>query len=139
MFLWTATLGCLAHNTLVTADAHSSLSVPSQSIVPSEYIATKTFIWFVSSVNLGVTLQVMSTNEALVAMITLILAITKVGLDVGLDIFFSSEPPLAAGVKANPLSILRVRARDVGGDLIDGDPSLFDRSMNPSIKVKAIN
>jgi hypothetical protein len=50
--------------------------------MPSEYVATKTFIWFVSSVNLGVTLQVMSPNEALVAMIALILAITKVGLDV---------------------------------------------------------
>jgi hypothetical protein len=56
--------------------------VPSQSIVPSEYVATETFIWLVSSVNLGVTLQVMSANEALVAMITLILAITEVGLDV---------------------------------------------------------
>jgi hypothetical protein len=50
--------------------------------VPREYVATKTFIWFVSGVDLGVTLQVMSANEALVAMVTLILAITKVGLDV---------------------------------------------------------
>jgi hypothetical protein len=82
MFLWTTTFCCFAHNTLVTADAHSSLSVSSQSIVPREYVATKTFIWFVSGVDLGVTLQVMSANEALVAMVTLILAITKVGLDV---------------------------------------------------------
>ena len=94
----TTALSGLAHNTLVAANAHASLPMPGQGIMSGEHIAAETFIWFVTGVYLGVALKVVSADEAFIAVITLVLTISKVCLDMGLDVLFPSEPAFATGV-----------------------------------------
>lgn len=139
MLLGTATLGRLSHNALVSTNAHAALPVTSQGIMSREDISAKAFVRLVSSVDLCMSFQIMSTHEALVTVITLVLAITKVSLDMGFDVLLSAKPSVTARVQANPLSIFGIRTINVGGDLINGDTGLCDRCVDPGIKVEVVN
>lgn len=94
----TTAFGGLAHDTLVAANTHAALPMPSQGIMSGEHITTEAFIWFVTGMYLGVALKVVSADEAFIAVITLVLAISKMCLDMGLDVLFPSEPAFATGV-----------------------------------------
>lgn len=57
------------------------------------------------SVYLGVSLQVMLTNKALLAVWALILAVIKMRLDVRLDILLSPETLATVIIQAKPLAV----------------------------------
>lgn len=73
--------------------------------------------------NLGVPLEVMLSNETFLAMWTLVLSISEMGLHVGLDVFFSTEALLTIGIETKPF-IVWTRAFNESGYIIDGDTSL---------------
>lgn len=62
-----------------------------ESILSGETGAAGAFVGFVTSVNLGVTLEVMLAHEALAAPIASKLTIAKMGLDMGSDVFPTSK------------------------------------------------
>lgn len=139
MLLGTAALCVFAHNALVSSDAHPTLPVTSQGVMTGEHVSTETFVGLVSSMNLSMAFQIVATDEALVAMIAFELAVTQVGLDMGLDILLPAKPSFTAWMEADPFAILGVRARDVRSDLIDGDTGLVDGCVDPFVKVQVVN
>lgn len=76
-------------------------------------ISTEAFVGLVACVNLGMAFEIVTTDKALAAVVTLVLAVTQVGLDVGLDVLLPAKPSLAARVETDPFAILGVRTRDV--------------------------
>lgn len=76
--------------------------------------------------NLGMTFQIVTSYEALVAVVTSELSIAKVSLDMGFDVLFSSEFLVAIFILANPFVVKRIRAFDKLGNIIQGDIRLFD-------------
>lgn len=139
VLLRTAALRCLAHDTFVSSDAHPTLPVAGQGIVAGKNVPAKTFVGLVSSVDFGVTLEIVATHKALAAMIALELTVTQVCLDVRLDVLFSAEASPAACMEADPFAIPLVRAVDKRGNLIDCDTSLVDGCMDSVVEVKVIN
>lgn len=89
-------------------------------------ISAEAFVRLVSGVDLRMSLQIVSANEALVAVVTLVLTISKVGLNMGLDILLSAKSSVTAGMQANPLAILGIRTRYVGGDFINANTCFGD-------------
>ena len=104
-----------------------------------ENVSTEALVGLVSRVNFGMAFEIVTTDEALAAVVALVLAVTQVGLDVGLDVLLPAKPSLAARVETDPFAILGVRTRDVRSDLIDGDPGLVDGCVDPVIKVQVVN
>ena len=74
--LWPASLDILFYDTLEGTNAHSTLAMPSQCVVSSKRVAAQTWIWLGAGVNFRVPLQVMSTDEALLAVIAPELAVS---------------------------------------------------------------
>lgn len=70
-----SSLHILLDDTLEGADTHSTLAVSSQCIVSGKGVSTKTWVRLGAGVNLGMPLEVMTTNEAFLAMIAPKLAI----------------------------------------------------------------
>jgi hypothetical protein len=79
---WPSTLGCLPDHAVVAADAHASLSMTGQCVVSSKDVSAETLVWFITGVDFGVTLKIMSADKALLAMITFELTVTEMSLDV---------------------------------------------------------
>lgn len=104
-----------------------------QRVVPGERVPAETLVRLVSGVNFGMSLEIVSTNKALIAVVTLVLAITKVSLNVRLDILLSSKPPLTSWVQADPFSVLGVWAIDVRGDFLQRDTGLCNGCLDPGV------
>lgn len=100
-----------------------------------KHIATEAFIRLVTSMYLRMTFQVVSSNETFIAMVTLILSVTKMRLDVRLNVFLSSKASVAAGVNANPFPVNGIRSGNVRCDFINGNPSLGDGGLDAGIEV----
>lgn len=113
MLLGAAALCGLAHNALVSSDAHPALTVTSQGVMTGEQVSTEAFVGLIARVDLGMAFEIVTTDKALAAVVALVLAVTQVGLDVGLDVLLPAKPSLAARVEADPFAILGVRTRDV--------------------------
>jgi hypothetical protein len=82
--------------------------------------------------------EIMSANETFITMITFELTISEMSLNVRFDILFPAEPSIAAGMKTDPLPILRVWTRNVGGNFFDCDPCLRDRCLNSGIEIEVV-
>ena len=85
--------------------AHSSLTMPGQGVVSRKGIATPARVWLDPGVDLGVPLEIMLSDKAFLANQALELAISKMGLDMGFDIFLSPKPLVAVWIFADPLSV----------------------------------
>lgn len=68
-FLRPASLHILLNNTFKSTDAHTTLAMASQCVVSSKRVAAKTWVWFRSGVDLCMAFKVMTTNEALLAVV----------------------------------------------------------------------
>lgn len=86
-------------------------------------------MWFLSSVNLGMTLQVMLPNEALIAVIAAPLPISKVSLHVRSNVFFAPKKLVASVVSAHVLVVI-VWTYNVHRNLVLSDSGLFVGSVN---------
>lgn len=131
-----SSLNLFSHNTFECADTHASLSVSCQCIVPSEGVAAKTSIGFGTGMNLGMSFQVVSSNEAFVAVIAFELSVTKVGLNMGFDVLFSAEPFVAVLELAYPLLVFWVRPFNVLCNIIESDVCLFNRGFDAWVEVE---
>ena len=100
-----ATFDGLLDDTFEGTNTHASLAVSGESIMPGEGVAAETRVWLGAGMDLGMSLQVVTSNEALVAVVAFELTITKMSLDVGLDVLLAAETLIAVFVFANPLVV----------------------------------
>jgi hypothetical protein len=131
-----ATFDKLPSDSIDCTNAHSSLSVSSKSVLSSEGVPTETRIWFRARMNFGMPLEIVSTDEALVAVITLELSIVKVSLYVRFDVLFPAEALVAVVELANPLVVRRIWPFYVLCNIVQGDVSLLDGSADAWFEVE---
>ena len=108
-------------------DAHTSLAMSCQSIVPGEGIAACTGVWLAARVDLGVAFEVVASNKALVAVVAAELTIAKMCLDMRLDVFFAAELFVAVFVFADPFVVAWVWSFNELSDVVESDIGFFDR------------
>jgi hypothetical protein len=94
---------------------HAALTVSSQSIMSGKLTAACALVWLAASVDLGVPLEIVLTDEAIETDRTLKLAIVEMGLDVRLDVFFAAEL-LVAVFKSAGVLVAGIRTSHVGVD-----------------------
>lgn len=104
--------------------------------MPGERVATEAGIWLGASMDLCMTFQVVTSNEALSAMIATELSITKMGLDMRLDVLFPAEALVAIFVLAHPLVIDWIWAFNELSNVIDGNVGLFDGCLDTRLKIE---
>lgn len=102
----------------------------SKGVVPGEAVPALAWIWLYSTVDLGMSLQVVLSNKALFAMRTLELSVAKMGLYMRLDVLLSSKTLLTVWVQAKPFAVCWVRPLDEGSDIIYGDSCVGDGFLN---------
>lgn len=76
----------------------------------SKAIATFTRIRLDPTMNFRMSFEIMLTDEAFMAVRTLELAVSEMGLDMGFDVFFSAKSLLAFWEKTKPLVVHWVRS-----------------------------
>jgi hypothetical protein len=86
--------------------------------------------------NFGMPFEIVSTDESFVAVITLELSIVKVSLHVRFDVLFPAEALVAIVELANPLVVRRVRSFYVLCNIVQGDVSLLDGSVDAWFEVE---
>ena len=131
-----ATFDELPSDSIDCTNAHSSLSVSSKSVLSSECVPAETRIWFRACMNFGMPLEIVSTDEALVAVITLELSIVKVSLHVRFDVLFPAEALVAIVELANPLVVRRIWPFYVLCNIVQSDVSLLDGSADAWFEVE---
>lgn len=89
-------------------------------------VAAKAWIWFDTTVNLCMSLQVVLAYKTLLAVRALELTIAEMGLDMRLDIFFATKALVAVLVETKPFAITWIRTGDEVGDVIDGNTRFSD-------------
>jgi hypothetical protein len=136
MFSRSATFDELPSDSVDCSNAHSSLSVSSKSVLSSECVPAETRIWFRACMNFGMPLEIVSTDEALVAVITLELSIVKVSLHVRFDVLFPAETLVAIVELANPLVVRRIWPFYVLCNIVQSDVSLLDGSADAWFEVE---
>lgn len=107
-----------------------------QGILSCESVSAIALVGLDPRVYLGVPLEIVCPDEALIAVIAFILSIPQVGLHMRLYIFLSAEPLVAAGKCADPLVIHGVGPLDIGRNLVQGDARVFDRGIEIGVEVK---
>jgi hypothetical protein len=117
-------------------DAHSSLSVSSESVLSSKGITAKTRIWLGPRMNLCMPLEIMASHESFIAVIALELSIIKVGLDVRFDVFLPAKSLIAIVEFANPLVVHRIWPFYVQCNVIQRDVCLLDGSTDAWFEVE---
>ncbi len=108
----------LLDHALECTDAVSTLPVACQCIMTRERISAQARIWLGARVDFGMSFQIVTSYKALVTVVTSKLSITKVSLDVGFDVFFSSEFLVAPYILADPFVVKRIRTFDELGNVI---------------------
>ena len=131
-----ATFDELPSDSIDCTNAHSSLSVSSKSVLSSECVPAETRIWLRAGMNFGMPLEIVSTDEPLVAVITLELSIVKVSLHVRFDVLFPAEALVAIVELANPLVVHRIWPFYVLCNIVQGDVSLLDGSADAWFEVE---
>ena len=126
----------LFDNTIECTDTHSPLPVASQCVMPGKSITAEARVGFGAGVDLGMSLQIMATYEAFVAMIAAELPVAKVCLHVRLDVLLAAELLVATIVTADPLVVSRVRTFDECCNVINGNPSVFDGRVDSWLEVE---
>lgn len=126
MLLGPPSLDDLLHNAIEGANAHSSLSMPRQGVVAGKRISTQTRMGFRAGMDFGVALEVVASDEALLAVITAELPVTKMGLYMGFDILFAAESLVASFIYAAPFVVNRIRTLDKLCNVVQADIGLFD-------------
>lgn len=122
--------------TIVAADAHVALAVTSESILASKTSTTAAGERLLASVGLQVALEIVASDERLVANIALVGAIIEMGLDMGLDVLLATEASVLAILpQTHPFAVLGIGAGDVLVDLIAGDTGLTNGRLHTSIQV----
>ena len=91
-----------------------------------EAVSTLAWVWLDTAMNLGMALQVVLADETFLAMRTLELSVSKMGLYVRFDVFLTAESLVTFWVKTNPLSIRWVRSLNECCNVVNGDPSVCD-------------
>ena len=84
----------------------------------------------------GMPLEIVSTDESFVAVITLELSIVKVSLHVRFDVLFPAEALVAIVELANPLVVRRIWPFYVLCNIVQGDVSLLDGSADAWFQVE---
>lgn len=128
---WSALLGSSSFDILLdytfeSANAHPTLSMSRQCVVSSERVAAETWIRLGPSMDLRMALQVMATNEALLAVIASKLPISQVCLNMGFDVLFPAKLLAALFVSAHVLAINRIGPFDELCNIVDGDIGILD-------------
>ena len=118
MFARSTFLNNLLDHALECTDAISALPMACQCIMTREGISAQARIRLGARVDLGMSFQIVTSYKAFVTVVTSKLSITKVSLDVGFDVFFSSEFLVATYILANPFVVKRIRAFDELGNVI---------------------
>ena len=131
-----ATFDELSRNSINCTDAHASLSMSSKSVLSSECVPAETGIWFRACMDFGMPLEIVSTDEAFVAVIALELPIVKVSLHVRFDVLFPAEALVAIVELANPLVVRRIWPFYVLCNIVQGDVSLLDGSADSWFEVE---
>lgn len=131
-----ATFDELPGNSIDCTNAHSSLSVSSKRVLSSECVPAETRIWFRACMDFGMPLEIVSTDESFVAVITLELSIVKVSLHVRFDVLFPTEALVAIVELANPLVVRRIGPFYVLCNIVQGDVSLLDGSADAWFEVE---
>lgn len=96
----------------------------------SEASATRALVWLVAGVDLCVSLEIVLADEALSAAVALELAVTKMRLNVGANVFSSAEHLAAILVETCPL---------VGGGVLLADVPLDFFGSNARVLKAGIN
>jgi hypothetical protein len=84
----------------------------------------------------GMPLEIVSTDEPFVAVITLELSIVKVSLHVRFDVLFPAKALVAIVELADPLVVHRIWPFYVLCNIIQGDVSLLDGSADSWLEVE---
>lgn len=126
MFPGSTTLDDLLDDSLKCTNAHTTLPMSSQGIMPGKGIATRTWVRFAAGVNLGMALEIVASDEAFLAMVATELSVTQMSLNMRLDVLFSAESLVAVFVLANPFVVSRVWPFNELCDVIEGDVCLFN-------------
>lgn len=127
LFARSSSLDLFTNGPLNGADADAALSMSSQGILASEGMAALAGMGFVSTVNLLVTLEVVKSDKALLAVSAKPLSIAKVGLYMALYILFSAKFFPAFRISACPSPTRLLRILDIGTYLGRFDPSVYHR------------
>jgi hypothetical protein len=113
-------------NAFECSDAVAALSVPCQSVMACKSIAAQTWIWLASSVDLRMSLEIMATNEAFVAVVASELPISEMSLDVRFDVLLAAESFIAFLVFADPFVVYLVWAFNELGNVVERDVCFLD-------------
>ena len=110
----TSTLDDFLDDALEGSDAHASLAMAGERVMPGEAVAARARVGLDAAVDLGVALEVVLTHETLAAVVAAILSVAKMGLDMRLDILLAAEFLIAFRVETSPLAVQGIRAVDEG-------------------------
>jgi hypothetical protein len=122
---------------LERTDTHTALSVARERVMSSEGVATQTRIWLGARMNLGMSLEVVATNEALVAVVALELSVAQMGLYMGLDVLFAAEALVAVLVPADPLVVAaRLGAFNELSNIVNRDVGLLNRGFDSRLEIE---
>jgi hypothetical protein len=99
--------------------------MPSECVLPCEASAAGAPVRLIAAVDLGVSLEVVLTDEALSASVALELSIAKMRLDMGTYVFSSSKDLCASWVKTGPLACRWILLANVSLDFLGRDASEF--------------
>lgn len=129
-------LDLFSDDALKGSNAHASLSMSCQCIMSSECVSAQARVGFGAGVDLGMSLQVVSSDEAFSAVIASELSVAKMGLYVRFDVLFTSKSLVAIFVFANPLVIHRIGSFNELGDIVEGDIGFFNGCTNAWFEIE---
>ena len=81
----------LLHDPFESSNAHPSLPMASQSIVSGEAVTALARVWLHTAMDLSMTLQVMLTDKTFLAVRALELPVSKMCLNMRLDVLFPAK------------------------------------------------
>jgi hypothetical protein len=127
--------GGLGDETGDTSNTHVALTVASKSIVPSKASTTEAFEGLLAGVRLEVSLQVVASDEKLVAHVALVRTVIEMSLNVGFDVLLATKAAIAAVIQAHIFAIFGIRARNVLGDLFARNACVSNGRSDSGIEV----
>jgi hypothetical protein len=104
------TLGGLGNHSGKAANAHITLAVTCESILSGEARTTSTCERLIAAVCLEVTFEIMSADEMFLADVALELTVSKVCLDVRLNVLLPPKAAKAVREQTYPLAVLGIRS-----------------------------
>lgn len=101
-----------------------------------ESVSTHAGICLSAGMDFSMSFEIVSSYEAFLAVVTSELSVTKMGLNVGLNVFFSAEALVAVFVLADPLSVIWQWSLDELSNVVECDVGFFDGSADTWLELE---